>query len=48
VSCPIFAKYPERNKLVIYGGGVHLSKDFIILDDGSKSFGQITLHQDDD
>lgn len=43
VGCPIIAKYPERNELVIYGGGVHLSKDFIILDNGLKSFGKIAL-----
>lgn len=27
VYCPVVAKYPERNQLVIYGGGVHLSKE---------------------
>ncbi|MHA2244970.1 MAG: alanine racemase [Candidatus Hodarchaeales archaeon] len=43
VGCPVIAKYPKRNELVIYGGGVHLSKDFIVLDDGSKSFGSIAL-----
>ncbi|MFX1285944.1 MAG: alanine racemase [Promethearchaeota archaeon] len=43
VGCPIIAKYPERNELVIYGGGVHLSKDFIVLDNDLKSFGKIAL-----
>ena len=27
MACPVIAKYPERNQLVVYGGGVHLSKD---------------------
>jgi len=27
--CPVVAKYPERNQIVIYGGGVHLSKEKI-------------------
>jgi len=25
--CPIIAKYPERGELIIYGGGIHFSKD---------------------
>lgn len=47
VGCPVIAKYPQRNELVVYGGGVHLSKDFIVLDDGSKSFGSIALPTDE-
>ena len=27
VYCPVVAKYPERNQIVVYGGGVHLSKE---------------------
>lgn len=27
MACPIVAKHPKRNELVIYGGGVHFSKD---------------------
>jgi D-serine deaminase-like pyridoxal phosphate-dependent protein len=27
VACPIVAKHPDRNELILYGGGVHLSKD---------------------
>jgi len=27
VYCPIVAIYPDRNQIVIYGGGVHLSKE---------------------
>lgn len=27
--CPVIGIYPERNQIVIYGGGVHLSKDAI-------------------
>tara|TARA_B100000767_G_scaffold263225_1_gene276751 strand:- start:9603 stop:10688 length:1086 start_codon:yes stop_codon:yes gene_type:complete len=29
MCCPIVAKHPKRNELVIYGGGVHFSKDRI-------------------
>lgn len=31
--CPVVAKNTERNELIIYGGGVHLSKDSIIVSD---------------
>lgn len=27
VACPVVAKHPERNEIVVYGGGVHLSKE---------------------
>jgi D-serine deaminase-like pyridoxal phosphate-dependent protein len=27
VACPVIATYPQRSQLVLYGGGVHLSKD---------------------
>jgi D-serine deaminase-like pyridoxal phosphate-dependent protein len=47
VACPVVAKYPERNEIVIYGGGVHLSKEFILNDDGSKNYGLITLPTED-
>jgi D-serine deaminase-like pyridoxal phosphate-dependent protein len=43
VACPIVAKYPERNEIVIYGGGIHLSKEFLLNDDGSKNYGFVTL-----
>jgi D-serine deaminase-like pyridoxal phosphate-dependent protein len=35
VACPVVAKHPERWQLVIYGGAVHHSKDFIIDNDKS-------------
>lgn len=27
VACPIVARHPDRRELILYGGGVHLSKD---------------------
>lgn len=41
MACPVVAKYPERNEFVIYGGGVHLSKDSLTLSGGQKSFGKV-------
>ena len=29
VACPVVAIHPERNEVVIYGGAVHFSKEFI-------------------
>ncbi len=40
VACPVVSVYPERNELIIYGGAVHLSKEYIETD-GKKSFGLI-------
>jgi len=39
VACPVVAKHPERNQVVIYGGAVHFSKEYI-LDNGRKNFGK--------
>ena len=32
VACPVVAKHADRLEVVIYGGAVHLSKEFIIKD----------------
>ncbi len=41
VACPVVSVYPERNELIIYGGAVHLSKEFIAGDNGFKMFGYL-------
>lgn len=38
--CPVVSEHHERNTVVIYGGAVHLSKDYIVYDN-KKVFGQI-------
>jgi len=30
MACPVVAKHPERNDIVVYGGGVHFSKDQLV------------------
>ena len=40
VACPVVDINRERNEIVIYGGGVHLSKEFI-MQNGEKNFGQV-------
>jgi D-serine deaminase-like pyridoxal phosphate-dependent protein len=41
IACPVVAKHKERNEIVIYGGAVHLSKEFIVREDGTKIYGYI-------
>jgi D-serine deaminase-like pyridoxal phosphate-dependent protein len=47
MACPVIGKNVERNELVIQGGGVHFSKEFIEADDqGTKLFGSIVpIHE---
>ncbi len=32
LACPVVALHPERNSVIVYGGGIHLSKDRIVWD----------------
>ena len=41
VACPVVAKHKERKEIVIYGGAVHLSKEFIDSKE-RKIFGCVT------
>ena len=40
VACPVVDKNPDKQEIIIYGGGVHLSKDRLLLADGRTVFGQ--------
>ena len=42
VACPVVARHPERNEVVIYGGAIHLSKDTIQAD-GHTAYGLVAL-----
>lgn len=41
LACPVVALYPDRQEIVVHGGGVHLSKDSLKLEDGSLNFGRV-------
>jgi len=41
VACPVVSVYPNRNEIIIYGGGIHLSKEFIEADNNFKLFGYV-------
>ena len=40
---PVIAQHFERNEIVVYGGAIHLSKEFLINDKGDKVFGRIEI-----
>ncbi len=40
LACPVVDINRDRNELIIYGGGIHLSKEFI-MQNGEKNFGQV-------
>lgn len=41
MACPVVAVHPERNEVVVYGGGIHFSKDRLIHPDGSEMYGTL-------
>lgn len=43
VACPVVAIYEERNEIIIYGGGVHLSKERCTDGQGVTHYGRITF-----
>jgi D-serine deaminase-like pyridoxal phosphate-dependent protein len=42
LACPVVAVHPERNEAVLYGGAIHLSKDFF-EQDGLRKYGLVSL-----
>ena len=47
LACPIVALHPEREECVVYGGAIHLSKEYMTELDGIKHYGYIApLHSD--
>lgn len=41
VACPVIATHPERDELVVYGGGVHISKEAVRLAGGEACYGKV-------
>jgi D-serine deaminase-like pyridoxal phosphate-dependent protein len=42
VACPVVAKHPARNTVIVHGGAVHLSSDFLPQDKG-RLYGLVAL-----
>ena len=43
VACPIVAKHAPDQRLILYGGGVHLSKESLRLGNGRSCYGRVAL-----
>jgi D-serine deaminase-like pyridoxal phosphate-dependent protein len=43
LACPVVAKHKDRNEIILYGGGVHFSKDVLDLGNGNRSYGDWVL-----
>lgn len=41
MACPVVASNVERNEIIIYGGGVHFSKDYLVNENGQLTFGAV-------
>jgi D-serine deaminase-like pyridoxal phosphate-dependent protein len=46
--CPVVARHPSRNEVVIYGGAIHLSKESLQNIDGKNSYGRIVINKNGD
>jgi len=46
LACPVVAKYIDRQQIIVYGGAVHLSKEYLIDENGEKNFGQLVVLTD--
>jgi D-serine deaminase-like pyridoxal phosphate-dependent protein len=47
VACPVISKNRERKQIIVYGGAVHFSKDFITDANNRKVYGYIAACNDD-
>jgi len=45
--CPVVATYLKRGEIVIYGGGVHFSKDTVQIEGGYASYGSVVEFKED-
>ena len=48
MACPVVAKHKERNEILVYGGAVHLSTDFVEAGNASRSCGLVAFQTEDD
>jgi len=47
VACPVVSVNHHHNEVVLYGGAVHLSKEYLTEDDGTKTFGKVVSLSND-
>jgi D-serine deaminase-like pyridoxal phosphate-dependent protein len=46
VACPVIGKSTQRNEIIIYGGAIHLSKDFLLKSNGERIYGYVVKFND--
>ena len=46
VACPVVAKHADRNEIILYGGGIHFSKESLDQGNGKKIFGELVRMSD--
>jgi len=46
LACPVSSIHPDRNEVVIYGGAVHLSKEYLNMNKGEKNYGFVVKLND--
>jgi len=47
LACPVVGKYPKRGHILIYGGSVHFSRDYVRNKDNDKIYGQLVSSDSD-
>ena len=47
VACPVVAKHQSRSEIIIYGGAIHLSKEYLTDNFNQQIFGKICLPRPD-
>jgi len=43
MHCPVVSKQPARNEIIVYGGAIHFSKDWLQNIDGKPLYGRIII-----
>lgn len=43
LACPVVAVYPQRNEVIVHGGGVHLGKDSLYNAAYGNTYGRVAL-----
>ena len=46
VACPVVGRNLQRNEVIIYGGAVHFSKEFMYRSNGERTYGNMVLFED--
>jgi len=46
LACPVVAKNQDRLEIAIYGGAIHISKEYVLDSRGNKLFGKVVFFND--